>query len=113
MPGPTLEYTAMVFNLYESLLERMRRVMYLQPPPWEIEVGRIREVLQNKLDKTFAKVVKTNLKAYMTEGKEPPAAIAASIKNFADDLVAGREMVVRSGDYFAIQNYIKENKVKG
>ena len=104
-----LEYTKMVFKVYESILDRKYWVMYLQPPPQGL--GRIHELLENKLDKAFMKVVKDNLKALMTEGKEPPTAIAATIKNFADDLVAGRSLTVRSGDYFAIQNYIQENKI--
>jgi hypothetical protein len=103
-----LKYTQLVYRINESILDRKYWVMYLQPVPEGL--AQIKELVQNKLDKGFVTVVKQHLKAYMVDGKEPPAAIAPTIKNFADDLVAGRSMTVRSGDYYAIQNFIQAKR---
>jgi len=38
----------------------------------------------------------------------PPPEIATAILNMADDFMAGRQVAMRSGDYLAIQNFIRK-----
>jgi hypothetical protein len=45
--------------------------------------------------------------AYLEKGDMPPADIAPAILNMADDLLAGRQVTVRAGDYIAIQNHLR------
>jgi hypothetical protein len=84
------------------------RVMYLYPPP--VDFQDIRELLAQGARGRFLKEVQTHTKALLLNEKEPPEAIAGAIRNFADDIAAGREVTVRAGDYIAVQNYIKSKK---
>jgi hypothetical protein len=65
------------------------------------------KVLQGT-DTAFAKLVQTQVEAYMQKGAMPPADIAAPIINIAEDIMAGREPVMRAGDYIALQNHVRK-----
>lgn len=67
-------------------------------------------IIRSKLDKQFTDFAEEYVDAYIYDNKEPPTEIAVAIKNIADDVLSGREPVVRAGDYISIQNYIKGNK---
>lgn len=67
-------------------------------------------IIRSKLDKRFTDFAEEYVDAYIYDNKEPPTEIAGAIKNIADDVLSGREPVVRAGDYISIQNYIKGNK---
>ena len=43
----------------------------------------------------------------MQEGVTPPEDIASAIMNIADDLMSGRDITLRAGDYIAIQNHVR------
>ncbi len=104
MPEPVTMKWA--FDIYEDIIWKKRRYMYLYPVP-EGLLGRVREVINKGLDARFTAVAGRHLKAFMREGVEPPAAIAGAIRNFADDVVKGGEINVRAGDYVAVQSFIK------
>ena len=38
----------------------------------------------------------------------PPEAIAPAVMNVADDVLAGRDVQLRAGDYIALQNFIRK-----
>jgi len=63
-----------------------------------------------KRDSEFNKFVKTNLEAYINKGKMPADNIAGPIINLAEDLMAGRDLVIRAGDYIALQNAMRAIK---
>jgi len=63
------------------------------------------ELLKGKASARFFNMVQTQVKAYVQEGKQPPAAIASAIMNIADDVMAKRDVVVRAGDYIALMDY--------
>ena len=65
------------------------------------------DLLKVKASARFFDMVQTHVKAYVQEGKQPPAAIASAIMNIADDVMAKREVVVRAGDYIALMGYAK------
>ncbi|MGB0130830.1 hypothetical protein [Chlorobium sp.] len=105
-----LENMKLMYSLQEQLLIKKWRVMYLYPPPEGLDMSQIRVLIAKGVDEKFTKAVKTHLQQYMLEGKEPPAAIAATIRNFADDVVMGREIVVRAGDYISVQSFLNKAK---
>ncbi len=47
-------------------------------------------------------------KAYIEKGEMPPADIAPTIINMADDYMSGRQVAIRAGDYMAIQNHLRK-----
>jgi len=79
---------------------------YLLPPPG----GWSRELINIRPDEKFNAVVSEHLYALVDQGKEPPAAIAPTILNLADDLMAGRDLTIKTGDYIAIQTFMRQNQ---
>lgn len=97
------------FEIWEKLLERKTWVMYLQPP-FEFALGKLEELFTLGRFNKVTEVINKYTKAFMVNGVEPPPAIAGAIKNFADDIASGREVVVRAGDYIAIHNFMRAQK---
>ncbi|MFX0211759.1 MAG: hypothetical protein ACFFDT_37630 [Candidatus Hodarchaeota archaeon] len=68
------------------------------------------ELLDIDIDeKQFGKVVGGYINSAL-EGNELPADIAPTILNLANDLVNGRDMIIRTGDYIAIQKHLRGMK---
>ena len=68
------------------------------------------ELLKVQPSEKFFSLVRELVINHVVEGKEPPAQIAAPIMNIADDMMAGREVVMRAGDYIALMNFAKSKK---
>lgn len=102
---PPSDFLRYRFAYWESILDRMHRVMYLYPPP--VDVRELEDVFA-KAHSHVAKIIADHAKAYMTEGKEPPAAISVAVMNFVDDVAAGRIPVLRAGDYISARNFMKQ-----
>jgi hypothetical protein len=83
-------------------------VMYHPVPEIEIIEGKI----PAQPSKEFYQVVVDHANAYLFERKEPPAEIAAAIKNIADDHLSERTPVIRAGDYISLQNFIRKSRSK-
>ena len=60
----------------------------------------------DKFDQMLREVVMT----HVIDGKEPPTPIRTAVMNVADDMMAGREVTLRAGDYIALMEYARENK---
>ena len=58
----------------------------------------------------FADLTFQYAKAYIEEGKMPPADIAPAILNMADEFMAGRQVALRAGDYVAIHNHLRATR---
>jgi len=86
--------------------DRSDWVKYFTIPYWHDRVID-NEIIASGLDKRFNEVTEKYVNAYIFDKKEPPAEIAGAIMNIADDVLNGREPVLRAGDYISIQNYIK------
>ncbi len=84
------------------LLERWIIVAYLDPAPEGLG-----ERIKVRPDEKFYSVLSEHLHAYVQEGKMPPAAIAPTVMNLADDMLNGRQMTLRTGDYIAVQNFVR------
>ncbi len=102
---PIIEQLKYRYTYWESILERKHWVMYLYPPLADIH--ELEEVLA-KARSPVAKVIEDHARAYMTEGKEPPAAIAGAVMNFVDDVAVGRTPVLRAGDYISVRNFLRQ-----
>jgi len=91
-------------NLPGWVLDRRTWVMYLIPPgPLK---DRFEHLVDIAPDKEFFDVISKHLTA-LEEGVMPPEAIAPAILNLADDLAAGRNPVLRAGDYISLQHHIR------
>ena len=69
---------------------------------------RIDERVTAQIDKFMEDAALKHVRAYMDEGTMPPDEIAPAILNLADDVMAGRQVSLRAGDYIAIQNYVRK-----
>jgi hypothetical protein len=105
------KYLALRYEFWHEILDRKHWVMYLYPPSFDLRD--MKDLLASGRMNPVSSVIEEYTKAYMVEGKEPPMAIAGAIKNFADDIACGREVVVRAGDYIAINNYLREEGKAG
>ena len=56
----------------------------------------------------FNAFVQEQVSAYMTGKTVPPAEIEGPILNIADDLLAGKEITLRTGDYIVLQTYMQK-----
>ena len=84
-------------------------VAYKIPPP----LGRdLVDLTQVPLDARFEQEVSAHIAAVIEEEKMPPAEIAPAILNLANDLMSGREMLIRTGDYIALQRYFRGGRSK-
>lgn len=64
------------------------------------------DLLEPELGERFGKVIGGLINDAL-EGKTLPDDIAPTILNLTNDLVNGREMIIRTGDYIAIQNHLR------
>lgn len=56
----------------------------------------------------FIKALAQHVYAYVYEDKAPPAEIEQTVLNVAEDLAAGRQVILRAGDYISVQKFIRE-----
>ncbi len=88
--------------LSESIWKRKWWVMYL------IVVDKAGLLDSVKIDAEFEKVLFQHVNTYLEKGEMPPAEIAPAVLNMADDHLAGRQVVLRAGDYISIQNFLRK-----
>ena len=84
-------------------------VMYLVLMQKMIE--KYAELVRVKPTETFFEMVREHVIDHAVHGTMPPAQIAPAILNIADDLMAGRDMCLRAGDYISLMNFARENKI--
>ena len=71
-----------------------------------------RDTIQIKPTAEFDTMVKNHVREYVLNAIEPPADITSAILNIADDVMADREAVIRSGDYITLINYARKTGIK-
>jgi hypothetical protein len=69
------------------------------------------DLLKVRPTEKFHEMVHEQVLAYAVEGKEPPPEIATAIMNIADDVMAGRDAVMRAGDYIALVSYGRSKRM--
>jgi hypothetical protein len=89
----------------ESIFDRRIRIYYL------IILDRLKlrykDVLEARPDSRFFEELNRHATAFVNEGKAPPEAIASAVMNVADDVLAGREVQLKAGDYITLQSYFR------
>jgi len=89
----------------ESILDRRLWVYYLIVN--ERLKERFQDVIEARPDARFFKELNVHVQALVKEGKMPPEAIASAVMNVADDVLAGRDVELKAGDYIALQNFMR------
>ena len=88
--------------LSEAIWKRKWWVMYL------VVVDKAGLLDNVTIDERFEKVLFQHVSTYLEKGEMPPAEIAPAVLNMADDHLAGRQVVLRAGDYIAVQNFLRK-----
>lgn len=83
------------------------KVAYLiiGPGGWRNE--RVRDLVKAKPGARFSGMVEKYVESYIRYGELPPAEIVSPILNIADDVIAGREVTLKAGDYIALQTHFR------
>lgn len=59
----------------------------------------------------FFEMVREEVRSHLVDGKKAPKEIATAIINISDDLKAGRDPVIRAGDYITLMGYARSKKI--
>ena len=86
------------------VFRRKTEVMYLVLGPDGLP--KFKDLLEIGITDQLMAVVSKHVNAYIKEGTLPPKDIASPILNMADDLLAGRALTIRTGDYIALQQHV-------
>lgn len=96
-------------KLNVEMIFRDERVMYLVIIDRMLE--HYRDVLLARPTEKFQAMVQSEVMKYVIDGKEPAAEIQTAVMNIADDMMAGREVNLRAGDYIALMNHARAGKM--
>ena len=77
------------------------------------DIPEIRELAQLELSESFTKAMAQYVYEYVYENKMPPDAIAQTVLNVSEDMIAGRTVQLRAGDYIAVQQFLRADKRTG
>ena len=91
----------------EWIRDRRTWIMYLIVNGVREEWAKLARI---RPDEGFYKVLSEHVGAYVHEGVMPPEEIAPTVLNVGDDLMSGREVTLKAGDYIAVQNFIRKSK---
>ncbi|MDY6857445.1 MAG: hypothetical protein SWO11_22620 [Thermodesulfobacteriota bacterium] len=80
----------MYLVIIEKMIERYAGVMKVRPS--EKFFSMVHEVVMN----------------HVIDKEEPPEQIRTAVLNVADDMMAGRDVTLRAGDYIALMDYARE-----
>jgi hypothetical protein len=98
------------FSLAEWIRRKKQEVMYLVVGPGDLFGQHLVDWANIPIDEAFQKQVEQMVTTYVQKGELPAEQIAPTILNLADDLVAGRDMVIRAGDYIALRSFMRQER---
>ena len=70
-----------------------------------------KDIMRVRPTEKFFTMVHEQVMSHVIDGKELPAQIQPTIMNIADDMMAGRDVTLRAGDYISLMNYAREMKM--
>lgn len=73
-------------------------------------LGDLVKLGERELPATFSKEMARHVYGYIYENKMPPAEIQQTVLNVSEDLMAGRPVQLRAGDYIAAQKFFRGKK---
>jgi hypothetical protein len=88
------------------IFDRSDWVKYLIVLDWQRRLVDV-ETFEAVTSEKFNNFVHEQINSYVLGKKAPPKEIATAIMNIADDLLSGREPVLRAGDYFQLQEFMR------
>jgi hypothetical protein len=74
------------------------------------DLGNLQGWVEQDLPENFASTMANLVHGYLYENKIPPDAIAQTVINVTEDMLAGRQVILRAGDYIAVQKYMRAKK---
>ncbi|MGD8777872.1 MAG: hypothetical protein PVH88_02805 [Ignavibacteria bacterium] len=74
-------------------------------------LSRFREEMIVRPTEKFQDMIHEEVMSHVIDGKEPPEEIRTTVMNLADDMMSGREVNLRAGDYIALMNYARQKKM--
>lgn len=73
-------------------------------------LGDLVKLGERELPATFSKEMARHVNGYIYENKMPPTEIQQTVLNVSEDLIAGRQVQLRAGDYIAAQKFFRGMK---
>lgn len=70
-----------------------------------------RDIIKVRPTEKFFDMVHKQVMTHVIDGKVPPMQIQSAIMNIADDMLAGRDVTLRAGDYISLMNFAREKKM--
>ncbi len=71
-----------------------------------------KDVMMVRPTEKFQDMVYKEVMNHVIGGQEPPEQIRTAILNLADDMMAGRDVTMRAGDYIALMNFAREQGMR-
>lgn len=71
---------------------------------------KLRDMIEARPEPRFFEELERHVKAFVDDGKAPPDAIASAVMNVADDVLGGRDVQLKAGDYIALQSYFRQSR---
>ena len=72
-----------------------------------VNIAELVELGERELPESFTKKMAGLVYGYLYENKVPPQEIQQTVLNVSEDVLAGREVQLRAGDYIAVQKYFR------
>ncbi len=72
--------------------------------------GDLVQLGDRELPAGFSKEMARHVYGYLYEGVKPPAEIEQTVLNVSEDLMAGRQVQLRAGDYISAQRFFRGAK---
>jgi len=93
------------------IIKKRTDIMYLVIDWWNqvAALEKIKDIVRIEANDKFFEVLTENVNAFINDGKIPPSGIETVVMNVADDILANRTPTLRTGDYIAIQQHIRQN----
>ena len=70
-----------------------------------------RDLIIERPNEKFENMVRKEVMTHIIDGTAPPKQIRTAVLNAADDMMAGRDVALRAGDYIALMDYAREKKL--
>ncbi len=107
MPPRWIEFVKV--QIPKSIIDRKDWVRYLTLVNWHAK--QLGDIVERVPDAAFTKFVEAQVQNYL-KGTAAPTAIQSAVMNIADDFISGRDVVLKAGDYIALQNQFKAGQKK-
>jgi hypothetical protein len=103
---PPVRLNAVKFQ--KAIIDRDILVRYLVVIDWPNE--RLGDIVKVSPTSEFNKYIAQMLNTYINKNTIPDMEIAPAIMNMADDYLTGNEIVLKAGDYYALQTHFRNMK---